>query len=158
MRRSQTAPTPDDVASPTDPVLRFLQTVWQLEHALERASKRMEDAVGISGPQRFALRVIGDRPDITPREVAAALHLHPSTITGIIQRLEARGMVRRTSNAQDARSAHLRLTAAGNRVNKPRIRGTVEFAARETLKRCPPRKQRATGEVLAQFTRELMKI
>lgn len=157
MRPSRSALEPQS-STLDEPVLRFLQTVWQLEHALERASKRMQEAVGMSGPQRFALRVIGDRPGITPRGVATTLHLHPSTITGIIQRLESRGLIKRTANAADGRSAHLRLTRAGSRFNAPRLPGTVEFAARETLRRCSPQRQRAARDLLAQFTGELMKI
>jgi DNA-binding MarR family transcriptional regulator len=105
-RRRQTA---DKLKEP-DPVLQFLQMVWQLEHALERASKRMEDALGISGPQRFALRMIGVHPGITAGELASVLHLHPSTVTGIVQRLETRRLVKRASNADDGRVAHLYLT------------------------------------------------
>src|SRR4051794_40683843 len=84
-----------------DPILQFLQTVWQLEHALERASKRMEDALGVSGPQRFAVRIIGVNPGITSGQLAAILHLHPSTVTGIVQRLESRKLVRRTGSRTD---------------------------------------------------------
>lgn len=145
-------------AAPADQVLHFLQTVWQMEHALERASKRMEDALGISGPQRFALRMIGERPGLTPRDLASVLHLHPSTITGIVQRLETRGFVRREPNLQDGRVAHLHLTKAGVRANTPSVRGTVEHAARATLKGCAPRKRKAAAEVIEHFTRELMKI
>src|SRR3954451_13733759 len=105
-------PAADKLSEP-DPVLQFLQMVWQLEHALERASKRMEDALGISGPQRFALRMIGVHPGITAGELAAVLHLHPSTVTGIVQRLETRRLVKRASNATDGRVAHLYLTPAG---------------------------------------------
>jgi DNA-binding MarR family transcriptional regulator len=153
-------PTPSNRpnGTPADKVLHFLQTVWQMEHALERASKRMEDALGISGPQRFALRMIGERPGLTPRDLASVLHLHPSTITGIVQRLEGRGLVRREANVSDGRVAHLHLTRAGVRANTPSIRGTVEHAARATLKGCTPRQRKAAAEVIEHFTRELMKI
>lgn len=149
---------PTDKAEPVDPVLQFLQTVWQLEHALERASKRMEDAVGISGPQRFALRIIGARPAITAGELAAVLHLHPSTVTGIVQRLESRKLVKRVSNSSDGRVAHLHLTAAGARINKPAAKGTIERAARTTLARVVGSQLRATTALMGQFTVELMKI
>jgi DNA-binding MarR family transcriptional regulator len=141
-----------------DPVLQFLQTIWQLEHALERGSKRMEDALGISGPQRFALRMIGGAPDISAGELAAQLHLHPSTVTGIVQRLVRRRLVRRSINAADGRVTHLRLTAAGARVNRPAARGTIEQAARLALARCSGRDRAATATVLANFVDELMRI
>jgi DNA-binding MarR family transcriptional regulator len=139
-----------------DPVLQFLQTVWQLEHALERASKRMEDALGVSGPQRFAVRIIGVNPGITSGQLAAILHLHPSTVTGIVQRLESRKLVRRTGSRTDGRVTHLHLTPAGARLNTPALRGTVERAARLMLRRCPDRQCRAATDMLRQFSRALM--
>lgn len=147
-----------NVEAPVDPTLQFLQTVWQLEHALERASKRMEDTIGISAPQRFALRMIGARPAITAGELAAVLHLHPSTVTGIVQRLESRKLVKRTSNEADGRVAHLHLTPAGAKANKPAGKGTIERAARVALTRCPPTQQRATAAMMSEFTAELMKL
>src|SRR3954471_16581726 len=108
-----------------DPALQFLQVIWRLENALERVSKRMEDSLGISGPQRFALRLIGERPGVGAGELAAILHLHRSTVTGLLQRLEARGLIERTSHATDARRMHLHLTAAGRRTLSPAVRGTV---------------------------------
>lgn len=118
----------------------------------------MEDALGISGPQRFALRLVGVRPGVTPRDLASAMHLHASTITGIIQRLEQRGFVRREANPADGRVSHLYLTAAGTRIDSPRSKGTVEQAARSTLRRCPLGKRRAATAVLQHFTRELMQL
>jgi len=141
-----------------DPVLQFLQSVWQLEHALERASKRMEDSHGISGPQRFALRIIGASPGITAGELAAMLHLHPSTVTGIVQRLELRKLVKRSANESDGRVAHLHLTPAGARANRPGAKGTIERAARATIDRCPAGQRKATAAVMAHLTAELMKI
>lgn len=146
-------PTPAD-----DPVLQFLQTVWAMEHALERASKRMEQAIGLSGPQRFALRLIGERPGLTPLELARMLRLHPGTVTGIIQRLESRGFIRRESNPTDRRVSHLHLTATGRRANVPDVEGTIEHAARATLARCSASRRKAAAAVLAHFTRELMTI
>ncbi|MGE0451864.1 MAG: MarR family winged helix-turn-helix transcriptional regulator [Vicinamibacterales bacterium] len=143
---------------PPDPVLQFLRTVWQLEHALERASKRMEDTLGISGPQRFALRIIGVRPGITAGDLAGVLHLHPSTVTGILQRLQARGLVKRTASATDGRLVHLNLTAAGKRANKPSVRGTIEHAVRATLSRCPAPARRSAASVMDRFAEELMKL
>ena len=57
-----------------DETLIFMRALWHLEHALERASKRMEDTLGITGPQRLALRVVGVVPGIGPTELAEALH------------------------------------------------------------------------------------
>lgn len=139
-----------------DPVLTFMQVLWRVEHGLERASKRMEDALGVSGPQRLALRLIGVLPDIGPVELAGALHLHPSTVTGVLQRLETRGLVRRVRHESDGRRVHLRVTRAGARLNSPRAKGTVEGAVRTTLARCDENTRRAAVELLDQLSARLM--
>jgi len=147
-----------DQAEAADPVLLFLRALWQLEHALERASKRMENSMGISGPQWFALRIIGARPAISSGELAAVLHLHPSTVTGIVQRLEARKLVKRVSNSDDGRVAHLHLTPAGSKINKQGSKGTIERAAGTTLARVAAPQLKATTALMGQFTDELMEI
>lgn len=146
-------------ASLPDPVLEFLRMVWQLEHALERASKRMEDAIGISGPQRFALKIVSVHPGITAGDLARALHLHPSTVTGIVQRLESRRLVRRVPSRTDGRVIHLHATPAGTRLAAPAAaKNSVERAVRTTLSRCSDDKRRAAAVVLERFTEELMRI
>jgi MarR family transcriptional regulator, organic hydroperoxide resistance regulator len=137
-------------------VLTFLQVIWRLEHAVERASKRMEDTLGISGPQRFALRLIGHNPGLGAGELAGSMHLHPSTITGMIQRLEGRGYVKRIAHPTDGRRMHLHLTPAGLRIT--RARPTIEHAVRATLAHSPAAKQRAAAELLDRFSSELMKL
>src|ERR1043166_5479874 len=48
-----------------DPVLDFMRLLWTIEHGLQRMSKRMENVLGITGPQRLVLRVVGRYPDIS---------------------------------------------------------------------------------------------
>ena len=127
-----------------------------MENALERVSKRMEDTLGISGPQRFALRLISELPGVGAGELAAALHLHPSTVTGVVQRLESRGLIKRISHATDGRRLHLHLTPAGKRLLRPTILGTVEHAARATLDATRPAQMRAAVAALERFADELL--
>jgi DNA-binding MarR family transcriptional regulator len=113
-------------------VLQFMRVLWAVVHGLERRSKRMRRELGITGPQRLALRVLGLRPGITAGELAATLHVHPSTLTGILARLVAAGLVSRTGHPADRRRAVLRLTARGMRANRS-SRGTAESATRTAL-------------------------
>ena len=152
-RRSSTSPAPS-----TDNVLHFLRAIWRLEHALERASKRMEDTMGISGPQRFALRMIATRPGLTASELADALHLHRSTITGITRRLASRRLITRSANSSDGRVVHLHLTDAGRAITKPAAAGTIERAVGRTLTKTAPRQRTAAETVLNDLTDELTRI
>ena len=65
--------------TPTSETLRFMQGLWALVHALEVRSKRMSRTMGVTGPQRLVLRVIGQRPDATAGDIARMLDLHAST-------------------------------------------------------------------------------
>lgn len=112
---------------PLNPVLEFMQHLWALDHALRSRSKRMEAQLGVTAPQRLAIRILGDFPGLTPSELAATLHLHRSTLTGVLKRLEEQGAVERRVNPEDLRSAALFLTPHGALLNTLR-EGTVESA------------------------------
>jgi DNA-binding MarR family transcriptional regulator len=118
------------MASPApDPVLEFIRQMWAVDHELQRVSKRMVRRMGLTAPQRLALRFIGLHDGLTLGGLAELLHLHAGTVTGIVRRLEALALVVQTRSAEDSRRRHLTLTAKGQRVNRRR-KGTVEAAVR----------------------------
>lgn len=139
------------------PVLDFLRALWALDHALQSASKRMETTLGVTGPQRFVIRMIGRFPGISAGEVSELLHVHPSTLTGVLKRLEQRGLVVRRSDPADARRALLELTAKGRRTDATRS-GTVEGAARKALEKLPPAAMRQTRALAEAITAELERL
>ena len=124
---------PEDTALAGE-ALRFMQRLWQLVHALDVASKRMARTIGVTGPQRLVLRVVGLHPDIAAQRIAQTLGMHPSTLTGVLARLERRALLVRKTDADDRRRARIRLTAAGRKIDRER-KGTVEGAVRRALRR-----------------------
>lgn len=134
--------------------LSFMQRLWGLAHALQAKSKRMESELGITGPQRLAIRLIGRSPGITPGALATTLRMHPSTLTGILRRLEERGVVAREEDRDDGRRMRLRLRAAGRRLDQKRG-GTVEAAVKRALAQLDPEHVRITQNVLTKLTEEL---
>src|SRR5919201_6945693 len=121
---------------PLGAVLDFMRLLWAVDHALQSASKRMEAAYGVTGPQRLVVRIVGRFPGITAGRVAEILHVHPSTLTGVLKRLESRAIVQRRPDPRDARRALLALTNKGRRLDTLRT-GTVEQAVRRVLTRDP---------------------
>src|SRR6516225_8085455 len=87
-----------------DPILDFMRLLWSIEHGLQRMSKRMESDIGITGPQRMVLRVVGQYPGLS-----RIVRLHPSTSTGILQRLGARGLLAPPRDPSCRRRARRRL-------------------------------------------------
>src|SRR5688572_31506745 len=97
--------------TPQDPVLEFIRLMWSVDHELQTVSKRMVSRIGLTAPQRLAVRFVGRNPDLTLGTLAELLHMHPGTVTGIVRRLEQVGLVVRTRSTEDTRRMHLRLTA-----------------------------------------------
>ena len=79
--------TDTEAQSFADPVLQFMRLMWAVDHKLQSVSKRMTSRIGLTGPQRFAVRCIGRRPGLAAGELATLLHLDPGTVTGILKRL-----------------------------------------------------------------------
>ena len=115
-----------------DRALDFIRLLWAVDHQLHSVSKRMVGRLGLTAPQRLAVRFIGRQPGIGVGALATLLHLDPGTVTGIVQRLEAAELVTRVRSTGDTRRLHLDLTSRGRSVNRLR-KGTVEAAVRRTL-------------------------
>jgi MarR family transcriptional regulator, organic hydroperoxide resistance regulator len=127
--------------------MEFMRLLWAVDHALQRTSKRMEATLGVTGPQRLVIRIVGRAPLIPPGELARLLHLHPSTLTGILKRLSRQGLVRQQTDPNDGRRILLILTVKGQRLNVD-LEGTVESGIRRALAGVAPAKLAATREVL----------
>ncbi len=139
------------------PVLDFMRALWALDHALQSASKRMESSLGVTAPQRLLVRIVGRFPGISAGEASQILHLHPSTLTGILRRLEERGLLRRRPDPADGRRALLSLTAKGRAVDALRS-GTVEAAVRTALARLRPGAAGAARIAVEALTAELERL
>jgi len=138
---------------PLGAVLDFMRLLWAVDHALQSASKRMESTFGLTGPQRLVVRIVGRFPGIAAGRIAEILHVHPSTLTGVLKRLESRGILQRRPDPRDARRALFMLTAKGRRLDTIRT-GTVEQAVRRVLVK-DPGKVAAVQELLAALSDEL---
>lgn len=151
--RAQAAPR-EEHSEPLGKVLDFMQVLWSVDHALQRLSKRMAQTAGVTGPQRLVLRILGRRPGASAGALARILRLHKSTLTGVIQRLEQRGLIARKDDPADGRRALFELTAPGRKIDQLRG-GTVEAAVRRALLRLSADKLRAAEEVLETVAEEL---
>ncbi len=136
-------------------VLEFMRLLWAVDHALQSTSKRMEVSIGVTGPQRLVIRIVGRFPQISAGELAEVLHIHPSTLTGVLKRLEARGIIDRKIDSGDARRALFSLTAKGKEVDSAR-NGTVEATVRKALAKIPDRKVAAARDVLEELANTLL--
>ncbi|MBK7862299.1 MAG: MarR family transcriptional regulator [Archangiaceae bacterium] len=139
---------------PAPDVFELMRAIWALDHALQSRSKAMARALGVTGPQRFVLRVLQRSPGLSAKDLAAYLHLHPSTLTGVLQRLEDRGLLTREKDQRDARRQRLTLTASGGKV-LARKAASVEAVLRQALGREKRAEMSVVAEVLKRLTSAL---
>lgn len=71
------------------------------------------EAHGITPVQYAALQAVGDSPGIDQRTLARTIGLDTSTTGGVVDRLEARGMLARHARPEDRRVRLLALSAEG---------------------------------------------
>lgn len=135
-------------------VLDFLRLLWSVDHGLDRRSKRMEGELGVTGMQRMVIRLIGRFPEVSAGRLAELLHVHPSTLTGVLKRLTDRGFIGREKDPEDARRSKFVLLPEGQKIDSTQA-GTVEAAVRRALSRIPPETIDAARTVLSAVAEEL---
>lgn len=152
--RSGTRAPARDALGATAGALEFLRLLWEIHHALQAHSKRMAREIGLTGPQRLVLRMLGDKPGLTAGELATALHLDPSTITGIVDRLKRRGMVLRAKDPIDGRRFLLAATRSA-RATASRRAGTIEQRLEAALSSLSRDQVAAAHAALAEVAEKL---
>lgn len=99
------------IASTFDNLRRVVQVV-------QGYSKRAEHVAGLTGPQLWAIKVLAASKPIMVSDLARRMYLHPSTVIGILDRLETRGLLRRTRSTEDRRVVTVVLTKKGKETEK----------------------------------------
>jgi DNA-binding MarR family transcriptional regulator len=84
--------------------------------AVDLFSRQALRDFGVSGPQIWALRSIERAGVASMGDLAQGMHLHMSTVTGIIGRLESAKLVTRGRSQADARVMEIRLTPKGRAI------------------------------------------
>ena len=136
--------------------LRFVQLLWELDHALNKRSRWMLKHLGITAEQRFMIHLVGLRPGSTPAELARSLRVTPATVTRGVRRLEQAGYVSREADPEDSRKVKLALTPKGRRVEeRPEARGEGPVAL--TLSRSPKSRVDEARQLLEEIIEELRK-
>lgn len=140
---------------PLDPALGFLQSLWELNHSLQRLSRRMERRLGISAPQRLIVRCVGKYPGMSAGQLAAMLHLDPGTVSAALRRLERQNLLRRRRDARDRRRVVLGLTPEGRALDILQV-GTVESAVVQLLDTSAKSEIATTRSVLRRLSAALV--
>jgi DNA-binding MarR family transcriptional regulator len=98
-------------AAPLDSQLCF--SLYATSMAVNRTYKPLLDRLGITYPQYLVLLALWEQDARTVGAIAARLRLESSTVTPLVKRLEAGGLVTRTRKPEDERQVQVHLTKRG---------------------------------------------
>jgi DNA-binding MarR family transcriptional regulator len=93
-----------------------LVTLRRIIRGIDARSKHLTQQTGLTGSQLLLLQALFREGALSAGELAGALHLSQATITSIVDRLEAKTLVRRRRGVVDKRKVLIELTARGRRV------------------------------------------
>lgn len=94
-------------------ISRIMDNIRRVFQILNEQSQRIRQETGLTGPQLWAIGVICEHAPINISHIARRMYLHPTTVLGIIDRLEARGLVTRKRSQVDRRVIWVELTGPG---------------------------------------------
>ena len=87
--------------------------VYSTAHAFNRVYKPLLDRLGLTYPQYLVMLVLWERDDVPLKDIGEKLFLDSGTLTPLLKRLEAQGLVKRTRSTEDERQVLIALTPKG---------------------------------------------
>lgn len=96
----------------------ILINIRKIVRSINLESKRIQKDYGVSIPQVLCLKYLQDSPNFQANQgdIKSFLQLNPSTVSGIIQRLEKKGLIARLPKTGDKRITNVVLTAVGEKL------------------------------------------
>lgn len=109
-------PRPVVVAEIIDDIRRIFQV-------LTEKSRKVESETSLIGSQLWVMKLLGETSPMRVSDLARRTYLHPATMVGLLDRLEAKGLVKRTRSEEDRRVVHVDLTEQGRETvkNSPEV-------------------------------------
>jgi MarR family transcriptional regulator, organic hydroperoxide resistance regulator len=127
-----THPVSEGIASPEVTFGRLLQLV----RAVQTGMQNIDASIGLSGSQLWALWLISAQPGLRVTDLAAAMYIHRSTASNLLDKLEAHVLVVRERRDADSRVVRLSLTDLGRQTVR-RIPGPMQGRLRSALQALP---------------------
>src|SRR5437870_5966914 len=87
--------------------------VYSTAHAFNRFYKPLLDRLGLTYPQYLVMLVLWEEDGMSVKAIGERLFLDSGTLTPLLKRLEAAGLVKRTRSSEDERQVIVALTAQG---------------------------------------------
>jgi DNA-binding MarR family transcriptional regulator len=123
--------------------------LYAASRAVTARYRPLLDELGLTYPQYLVMLALWEQDSISVRDLGTALQLESSTLSPLLKRLEAAGLLRRERRPDDERSVALRLTEAGTEL---RDRATTVPLAIGDAMGLTPQQDALTKELLRLIT------
>jgi DNA-binding MarR family transcriptional regulator len=107
-----------DMPSPPDVDEMLCFSIYSAGHAFNQLYRPLLDAIGLTYPQYLVMVALWSRDGRTVKELGETLFLDSSTLTPLLKRLEAAGLLTRTRNPQDERQVLLHVSEKGRELQQ----------------------------------------
>lgn len=114
----ETPADPGDAANPVSLDQYLCFALYSANHAMHGVYKALLKEAGLTYPQFLAMTVLWENNNVPVGTITAKLQLDTNTLTPLLKRLEAMGLVTRTRNPKDERQVILKLTRKGRALQK----------------------------------------
>ncbi|APR87909.1 Transcriptional regulator, MarR family protein [Minicystis rosea] len=94
----------------------IVETIIYLYTESRRLTKGMAKEVGLTGPQLTVIKLLETFENLSLSSLSERIRAQNSTVTGIIDRMEREGLVRRERSTTDRRVVHIRLSDKGQKL------------------------------------------
>ena len=109
----ESGPASEALPQRNEQVRSIMHNLRILMRAVQDYSRWVESQCGLSSPQLWALWELFATPGMKVSQLAAALYIHQSTASNMLDKLELKGLVERRRGGPDQRIVRLHLSEAG---------------------------------------------
>jgi DNA-binding MarR family transcriptional regulator len=102
--------------------------LYTASRAVTGLYRELLDALDLTYPQYLVMRLLWQRGAVPVKDIGAALALDYGTLSPLLKRLEARGLIRRVRRSDDERSVTIILTDAGDAMRPRAERVPIELS------------------------------
>lgn len=104
-------------------VADIIDDIRRIFQVLTEQSRKIEHETSLTGPQLWVVKILKETSPMKVSDLARRMYLHPATMVGLLDRLEAKSLLKRTRSEKDRRVVFIDLTEQGREleINSPEV-------------------------------------
>jgi DNA-binding MarR family transcriptional regulator len=116
-------------------VAGIIDNIRRIFYVLAEQSRKAEQKTGLTGSQLWVIKILEELSPMKVTDLARRMYLHPATMVGLLDRLEAKGLVQRSRSDKDRRVVHIIITDQGRELvqNSPMVAKSLIVEGLEPL-------------------------